>query len=98
MERKWENFVDIDSLIEDILIVVAVRISDNVLDEENWPIHTLKFNEKGVCVKQVVENEGVYKMKDFVGKNFYDLWDWSNYDTNGSEGEMTHDLCRLIYF
>lgn len=96
MFRKWENFVTWEDLVGAKL--VAVRTSDNVLDEEDWSVHILEFHENGVCVQQTVENKGVYKMDAFVGKRLNDLANWSNYDMTGSEGELSHDLCILICF
>lgn len=95
-EHEWIRFVTQRELNE--TVNVAIRISDNILDEKDWPVHILRFNEKGICIQQQEKNKGVYKIDDFVGKNLNDLCEWSNYDMTGSEGELSHDLCVLIYF
>lgn len=96
MKRKWESFVVQEELNE--VAVIAVRISDNILDEEDWPVHVLKFREGGICTQQTVENKGAYAMNNFVDKDLNELVEWSNCDLTGSYGELSHDLCVLIYF
>lgn len=95
MAREWKYSVLQKELVE--AAVVAVRTSDNVLDEEDWPIHVLKFNEKGICIQQIMENKGVYKFDDFVGKNLNELYEWFDYDMDSSWGDLSHDLCVLAY-
>ena len=96
MERKWKCFVTQEELVG--AKVIAIRTSDNVLEEEDWPVHILKFHENGVCAEQIVENKGVYKMDDFAGKNRNDLVEWSNCNSTGSHDETSYDLCILICF
>jgi len=96
MSHKWRCYV----VQEDVVgaRIIAIRVSDNVLDEEDWPVHILKFHEDGVCVQQTVENEGVYKMDDFVGKDLNALIEWSNCDLIDSRDEISHDLCIFMCF
>ena len=96
MKREWKCFVTQEELVG--IKIVAIRTSDNILDEEDWPVHILEFHENGVCAQQTVENKGIYKMDGFVGKNLSDLVEWSNYDSMGAHYEVSYDLCILIYF
>jgi hypothetical protein len=96
MKREWESFVTQKELNE--VAVIAARISDNVLDEEDWPVHVLRFREDGVCIRQTVENEGAYIMHNFVDQNLHKLVEWSNYDLASSSEELSHELCILMYF
>lgn len=96
MNRKWRCSV----IQEDVIgaKIIAIRTSDNILDEKDWPVHILKFHGNGVCARQTVENEGVYRMDDFVGKNLSDLVGWADCDLIGSAEGPSHDLCVLICF
>lgn len=96
MKREWKSFVTQKELNE--IAVIAVRISDNVLDEEDWPVHILRFREDGVCIRQTVENEGAYIMHNFVDQNLHELVKWSNRDLTDHYVEMLNELCIFMYF
>ena len=96
MEREWTPFITQKEL--NGAAVVAIRTSDNVLDEEDWPVHILKFSENGICTRQIVENKGVYTMNNFVDQNLHKLVEWSNSSPTGPYDKTFYDLCVLIYF
>lgn len=88
---KWETFVN---KLGNNTTVLA-RISDSVLDEEDWPIYTLIF-ENGVCTSQIERQNGVYSLAEsFIGKRTEYLMKWTNYDTSGSHPEMFHEICVI---
>ena len=85
---KWETFIN---KLGNNTTVLA-RVSDNVLEEEDWPVHTLTF-EGGICTSQTEKQKGVYSFSEsFIGKSTDDLIEWSNYDNSGNHPEMFHEI------
>ena len=88
---KWETFIN---KLGNNTTVLA-RVSDDVLDEEDWPVHTLIF-EEGICTSQTEKQKGVYSLSaSFIGKRTEDLIEWANYDASGNNPEMFHEICIL---
>jgi hypothetical protein len=71
--------------------LVCMRISDDVLDEENWGIDGLTI-EDGVVVRQLHLSKGAYTMPDVVGWTTKQLMEWTQYDATGSHPEQYHEL------
>jgi len=72
---------------------VCARISDNVLDPEDWNIYELVF-ARGRVVEVVVVNPGVYggSVDDFIGMTIEQLSDWSRLDATGQHPETYYEL------
>lgn len=60
---------------------VAVRISDNVLEDTHWTIYELEFSTRDVTkvIKQELVVEGVYG-ELLLGKSITDLCKWNKED------------------
>jgi len=72
---------------------ILARISDNVLDDDDWGVYQL-FIENGVVKRQKTLNKGVYAIDSFVGMNIEQLSSWSSYDSVGQHPETYHELER----
>lgn len=73
---------------------VKVRISDNVLDDEDWPVYELEIEpHKGelVVMAQRVVNLGAYG-QDFTGFNLKRLSNWLCWDPTGQHPEVWHEI------
>ena len=85
---KWKTFVN---KLENNITVLA-RLSDNVLDEEDWPVHRLTF-EGRICTSQIEEHKGVYNLStSFIGKSINTLMEWTQHDDTGNHPEMYHEI------
>ena len=88
---EWKTFVN--NLNNNTKVLA--RISDSVLEEEDWPIHTLTF-EDGICTSQIERQKGVYSLSEsFIGKRTEDLMKWTTYDNSGDHPEMFHEICVI---
>jgi len=82
---------------------VKVRISDNVLDDEDWTVYELEFAvvkgrsstgapiTRTMVVNQRLVNQGVYG-DDIVGRDLERLALWLSYDSTGSHPEQYHEI------
>ena len=70
---------------------VFARISDNVLESEDWPVSLLIIRD-GIVVKQNDICNGCYDLGDMEGWTIEDLCDWSQFDSTGSHPENYHEL------
>lgn len=68
-----------------------IRISDNVLDQEDWTIGKIFFcgaGENGGTVIQCREvHKGIYALPDCVGWRLWDVWKWQRQNITGSHPE-----------
>jgi len=62
--------------------VVRVRIADNVLDDEDWPVSELVINN-GLVVLQRFVHPGAYSIDNMVGWGVDEVAAWSSYDGTG---------------
>lgn len=72
---------------------LLVRISDNVLDEDDWPVRRIEIQgEVIVSVEDI--HQGVYAMDEMPDKG----WDldrlitWSSYDGTGTHPENFYEV------
>jgi len=84
---------EFESFVESINrnCVVEVRISDNVLEDEDWGIDELVI-EDGVVVSQVRIKNGVYSSTGMVGWTCEQLYEWSQFENMFSHPEEFHEI------
>jgi len=70
---------------------LKVRISDNVLDKEDWPVIELTLFG-GFIVEEKVLNKGIYAFDSFIGWDRVDLLSWLTVDYTGQHPEMSHEI------
>lgn len=73
--------------------VMFARISDNVLDEVDWPVARLVLRD-GVVVEQAQHKPGAYAFGQLVGITSTMLAAWSRFDATGTHPEMYHELAE----
>lgn len=75
---------------------LLARISDNVLDDEDWPIRKLTINQAGtvLAVEDVFVPENGYSMKGMpeVGWTIEDLQRWASHDPTGQHPEVAKEF------
>lgn len=87
------EFKEFETFVKDIPnnCVVRVRIADNVLDDEDWPVAELVIND-GLVVSQRVVHPGAYRIDDMVGWSVDELSAWSSYDGTGHMPENFQEV------
>lgn len=70
---------------------ILARISDNVLDDDDWGVYKLTL-EEGVVEEQSTINKGAYASEYFLGMSVEQLSEWSNYDPTGQHPENYYEL------
>ena len=70
---------------------IHARISDNVLEPEDWNVWELWLKNDKV-IGQVELRKGIYGPKDFVGMDRAALAEWSCFDCTGSHPEQFHEI------
>jgi hypothetical protein len=78
---------------------LRIRISDNVLDKEDWPIIEIKFgylrcSKELMIVNQSLIEPGVYG-QDFLGWTVDQLAKWLSYDSTRDHPEIYHEVYSL---
>lgn len=73
--------------------IVFARISDNVLDAEDWPIAKLVIAD-GEVTAQAQYKPGVYGFESFVGWTVEQLAAWSRFDGTGTHPEQYNELAE----
>jgi len=68
-----------------------VRLSDNVLELEDWPVAKLTIQGNSVKKMEVV-CKGAYDLPNMVGWTLADVAEWSRYDSTGYHPEEYHDV------
>lgn len=76
--------------------MVDVRISDNVLEEEDWGIDQL-YIDAGVVKSQDHIDVGVYEIPDMIGWTTEQLIEWSAYQDVGSHPENYYEIKVYAY-
>ncbi len=89
MFNEFESFVD--NLKPDC--VLTVRISDNVLEPEDWPIDGLTLVD-GVVVGQLHLIKGAYRLPNMEGWTTQQLMEWTQYDPVGSHPEQYYEISK----
>lgn len=92
-----------DVSVEDIPVkgLVAISIRDNILDDENYPMHGL-FLKEGIVENQFCMDDGdkiAYNLPNMVGKTIADLVDWVNENRFNDANyfpEMWHTIAVLL--
>jgi len=71
--------------------ILYARLSDNVLDPEDWPIVKLVIEGHEVVATELV-NRGCYDMTGMpaVGWTTQQIMKWTDYDSTGSHPENYH--------
>ncbi len=75
-------------------LVYRIRISDNVLDEEDWPIREILIRD-GVIVNVLDVHHGVYSWGETtptIGWDLERLCEWLDFDPTGSHPENWHEI------
>ena len=60
--------------------VFAVRVVDDVLDEDDWTVDLLEVSE-GIVIKQTTFLQGIYIIPDMIGWNTSQIEEWSRYES-----------------
>lgn len=85
---EWNTYIEELGTLANALL--AVRISDNVLDDEDWRVDVIKFS-KGKVVSQTTVYDGAYDVPNMVGWSLIDFKDWSSEDWTGSHPEIYNE-------
>jgi len=82
-----------DTFVEDLPYdcEVFIRISDNVLEKEDWPVNLLIIRD-GLVVKEEEICPGAYRFEYMEGWTTHELCLWSQYDSTGSHPENYHEI------
>jgi hypothetical protein len=72
-----------------------VRISDNVLDPEDWGSNTILIHNGVVAVSVTNMDEGVYQIPDMYGWTVDEIKKWLSYDATGSPEEQYNEIKRI---
>jgi hypothetical protein len=86
----WASFLE--TVPEDGTYLV--RVSDDVLDPEDWPIHAILIKHGVVQEQRLVQN-GVYGMEDMTEWSADDVRQWACEDNTGSHPCIEHNIVRL---
>jgi len=74
--------------------IVNIRISDNVLDGDDWAIHELII-QNDVVIRQHEVMPGAYEIPNKLGWTTKQLCAWSHYDNSCSHPEEYHEIQLL---
>jgi len=88
----WLNEIKSVGCLDDA--VVRIRISDNVLDDEDWSSDLIVFRT-GIVVAQTQYNDGCYRMPNMVGWDTMKFAEWLAEDYTGQHPENYHEY-RII--
>ena len=71
----WQSF------IKELLgyCTLQVRITDDILDIENWGIEKIRM-EKGIVTTQTTVSKGAYHMPNMVGWASQQVIEWTQYE------------------
>ena len=86
----------VEPLIDGMLVL---RISDNVLDELDWPMWLCVMADD-VIIQQRVIRTGAYSRSNSlpgVGDTMTDIIKWSSYDSTGEHPETYHRVGVVDY-
>jgi hypothetical protein len=75
------------------VLVLFVRISDNVLDKDDWPVRQL-FITDGKVTRILEHRSGAYGLDraPTVGWTLEQIEKWAAYDPTGQHPEVYHDV------
>ena len=75
------------------IVVIYTRMSDNVLDDEDYPVHRLVLKD-GVVTERTLVQRGVYTTQSMpdVGWTLDQVEAWLSYDGTGSHPETFHQF------
>ena len=95
---NWKNYMN-DEDLKNTDFNALVTVTDDVLDDENWPVHTIIVKD-GVVVKQVpvyVNNNVVYELPSMVGWTTLELKQWLdlNDDFINSHPAVEHSISYI---
>jgi len=76
--------------------IMFARISDSVLDEEDWGVVKLVIADGEVTSQEVVQR-GVYGFELFVGWTVEQLARWSHFDGTGTHPEQYNELAEAEF-
>jgi hypothetical protein len=88
--NDWLSAVTLMDIVKWVNGVFAVRISDNILDPEDWSIHTITMKD-GVVVRCQKIYDGAYPL-DMLGWKLGKLHTWLQYDGTGRPEEEYHEI------
>lgn len=78
---------------------MLVRVSDNVLDEKEWPVHEVVLgvvSTKGVgrlgVMDQTEVHPGCYNIPAMRGWTIEELAEWSRFDPTGEHPEVYNEI------
>jgi hypothetical protein len=86
---EFHNFVSTEKIPSDG--IVLIRVSDDVLDNEDWTVDYLLMRN-GSVKEQVRVNFGVYNIPDMKGWTCGELSNWSRFENTGSHPQEFHDI------
>ena len=73
--------------------IVHLRISDNVLKDEDWPIvEATMVNSHIVELKEISRGAYVWRDSVFIGMRIDTLLKWLKHDPTGTHPEIRHQL------
>jgi CO dehydrogenase/acetyl-CoA synthase alpha subunit len=75
-----------------------VRISDNVLDPEDWGHNTIRIHNGKVVVSRTNVDVGAYDIPDMYGWDVEKIQEWLSHDSTGSYIETYQEIKHVRKF
>lgn len=90
------NYITFSSFVSEPLFdgTYLVRVSDDVLDHEDWPVHVINIKQ-GIVVDQRIVQDGVYSIPAMIAWPEAKIQVWTQEDNTGSHPCIEHDIARL---
>jgi hypothetical protein len=97
MKRNvWTNFVRYVDVGHKIDGCFLIRISDDVLDEENWTIDGIVV-EKGKVERQTNVFPGCYTLPNMIGWSMGEVVEWTcNQGSMSTHPHNTNDIMKIV--
>ena len=86
----FQSFIDVATM--PVNGEIYARVSDNVLDDDDYTVYELNIRSS-IVIGQTIVHEGCYPY-DFIGMTTLQLTDWSARDETGSHPENYYELAR----
>jgi hypothetical protein len=71
--------------------IAQVRVSDNVLEDEDWAVAELIITE-GIVRSYRLIKHGIYQLDDMVGMTTEEVAVWTSYDPVGDHPENYYEI------
>lgn len=89
---EWKFFVKAIDLQNG---VYAITLTDDVLDPDCWPVHSICIEDGFVRTQTVLYNSSVYDIPDMIGWGNIQVAEWTQYEPGNSHPQNEHSIMRL---